>query len=536
MNWDYIIVGAGSAGCALAHELATSGRNPSILILEAGGSDFSPVIKIPAGVLAACKNFDWGYTAEPDTSRSGAVEPWIRGKVLGGCSSINGTIYMRGAAEDFDRWGVLCAGTGGWSAREVIPLFRELERSDQPGPARGTAGQLYVRTVRRPHRISQAFLAAARAAGYPLNEDYNGDSQEGVGLAQMTQRRGFRCSAAAAFLKPVLRYKGVKLVLNAHVLKVEISRGRATGVAFHTAGTMRSENARHVILCAGALNSPKLLMLSGVGDPDELRRHHIAVKIENSSVGRNFRDHPLLRMTYRTKVPTYNPTEGVLQKLGFLKDFVRYGEGPIANLFEAVGAVRSSAEAVRPDIQLVFLPVGYSKSSEGCGMAIADHPSVTLTATHSYPRGTGRIRLRSARPEDPPIIDYAMLADPVDVATLARSVRVMRNIMNTEPIAHLVEETTPGNAVMSESAVEEFIRRDTTICYHSMGTCRMGAESSSVVTPELRVRGTENLWIADASIIPEPISANLNAACMMIGKRLGQRLSDKNGTDRSSGG
>lgn len=199
MNWDYLIIGAGSAGCALAYELAKSARNPSILVLEAGGSDRSPFIKFPAGVLRACKNFDWGYRAQPDPSRNGATEQWLRGKVLGGCSSINGTIYVRGAVEDFDRWSRLCGNAGGWSAREIMPIFQEMEHSDQSGPLRGHAGPLHVRTVKKPHELTQAFVQSARAAGYPFNEDYNGSLQEGVSYVQLTQRRGLRCSAADAF-------------------------------------------------------------------------------------------------------------------------------------------------------------------------------------------------------------------------------------------------------------------------------------------------------------------------------------------------
>jgi choline dehydrogenase len=522
MIWDYIVIGAGSAGCALTHELARSGAR--VLVLEAGASDRSPYIKFPAGVLQACAKYDWGYRAEPDPSRKGAVEPWLRGKVLGGCSSINGTIFVRGAAVDFDRWAGLCSNRGNWSAQDVMPIFRELETSDQPGSSRGHAGPLHVRTIQRPHAITQAFLEAVRVTGFRGNEDYNGPSQEGVGYTQLTQRRGLRCSAADAFLKPLLRAgRNVTLIVEACVENIEVANGRASAVTFSRAGTSCRETARDVILCAGAINSPKLLMLSGIGDARELMRHNIDVVLDLPAVGCNLKDHPLLRLSYRTRIPTNNPTQGWLQKLGIAAEFVFHGEGPISNLFEGMGFLRSSDSQPLPDLQLFFLTTGYSKTTDG--WKLPPYPAVMLYLAHSYPASTGYVRLGGNRPEDPPRIEYSLFENPSDVEVLARGVRIIRKIMGTEPMASLVaEEITPGSAVEDHLALESFIRGNSSICYHSIGTCRMGADSAAVVDPELRVRGTENLWIADASIMPAAISANTNAACMMIGAKLGKQL------------
>lgn len=522
MPWDYIVIGAGSAGCAVAHELVKAGR--TVLVLEAGGCDRSPFIKFPAGVLRAAVKHDWGYRSQPDPSRNGAREMWLRGKILGGSSSINGTMYVRGAAADFDRWSAQCGNVGGWSARDVLPIFRDMEASDQRGPLRGHCGPLYVRTVRRPHVTSELFVKSACAAGYPFNEDYNGSSQEGVSYAQLSQRRGFRCSAADAFLKPLLGRRNFKLLLHATVQKIEFSNGRARAVSFLRKGRACTETAREIILCAGAINSPQLLMLSGIGEPEELKRHAIDVELPLPGVGLNFQDHPLLRLTYRTNIATYNPTQGLLQKLGFAAQFLSSGEGPLSNIFEGTLFMRSSASQPTPDLKLQFLAVGYLRMPDGA-MRLTPYPAVTVSVSESYPKSRGRIRLASPNPDDPPLIEYSMLGDQADVDTLVQGIHAIRRIMKTEPIAGVVEEEiTPGEQVEGQSALQAFVRSHTGISFHSIGTCRMGIGADAVVGPDLRVRGTENLWIADASIMPDHISGNINAACMMIGAKLGKQL------------
>lgn len=517
MSWDYIIIGAGSAGCALAHELVQSGR--SVLVIEAGGWDRSLYIKVAAAQPRACADHDWGYWSQPDPSRNGASENWIRGRVLGGSSSINGTMFVRGTAADFDSWNI-----PGWSAKEVMPLFREYERSDQPGPLRGRWGPLHVRTVKRPHAITKAFVQSACAAGYPFNPDYNGESQEGVSYAQLSQRRGFRCSAADAFLKPMLGRKNLKLLLNALVEKIEVTNGRAVAVSLLHGGENRREIARDIILCAGAINSPKLLMLSGIGDPEELGHHNIAPVRALPGVGIHLKEHPLVVTQYRTKIPTYNLTEGVMQKLRIATKFLVSGEGPISNLFEGAAFVKSSTAVPVADVQIVFLPFGYVKGPDG-RFTLAPYPSVTVLLLGSYPRSSGRISLKSKNPEDPPRIHCRLLQEQADVDMLVQGIHTIRRIMKAEPIASLIEEEiAPGANIEGPAALEEFLRKNTAISFHPIGTCRMGVDSEAVVGPDLRVRGIENLWVADASIVPDPISANMNAACIMIGMKLGKQL------------
>jgi choline dehydrogenase len=522
MKWDYIIVGAGSAGCAAAHELVKSGQR--VLVLEAGPSDRSLAIKFPAGVLRACQKFDWGYRAQPDSSRGGKSESWYRGRVLGGSSSINGMKYVRAAAADFDRWAELCGQTGGWSAREILPIFREIENSDQAGLLRGHIGPLYVRTVKKPHPISQAFIESAREAGYVFNSDYNADTQEGVAYAQFSQRRGLRCSSADAFLKPHLGKRNLTLWLHSLVEKIEIKNGCAKAVVLRHKGQLRRETTRNVILCAGAINSPKLLMLSGIGDREELNRHGIEAVLDLPGVGENFQDQPFLRLTYRVRVPTYNLTEGILQRISIAAKFLLYGEGPISNLFEGVAFLRSSPSEPIPDIRLTFLALGIAKMADGSS-GFTPYPGVTISLMKSYPAGRGRIRLASADPDQPPLIECPLLQERADIDTLIRGIHTIRRIMGSEPIASLVdEEVSPGGQVQTEPALESFIRKHSSIPYHSIGSCRMGVSENAVVGPNLRVHGMQNLWIADASIMPTHISADTNATCMMIGAKLGRQL------------
>jgi choline dehydrogenase-like flavoprotein len=520
-DWDHIVVGAGSAGCAVAYELAKAGRN-RVLVMESGGHDRTINIKIPALGTRAMRQFDWGYVSQPDPSRGGKTDSWLRGRVLGGSSSINGMNFVRGARPDFDRWASM--GNEGWSYADVLPLYREMERSDQPGHFRGNRGPVAIRTIKRAHPLTDAFIESAVAAGFPLNPDYNGETQGGVGYAQLSQRRGLRCSASDAFIKPLLRQSNVRLLLRAHVDLIHFDRGRATGVAFSRHGTSGFVSARHIILCAGAVNTPKLLMLSGIGDLAELQCHGIPQLIEAPAVGENLQEHPLVRLIYKSRVPSNNLTGGLFQKIKIAGQFVCGGQGPIASVFEAQAFLKTTPDLASPDIQLHFLTIGVLSSVDSPSPFLR-FPSVSVYVNKNYPKSRGRIRLASADPGAAPIIECNLVGDPEDRATLARGISVVRRITQARPLRDLLkEEIMPGPEYASDEELQRYIPAHTEIAYHPVGTCRMGSDSAAVVTPQLRVRGIENLWIADASIMPDLISGNTNAVCMLIGMKLGRYL------------
>lgn len=373
--------------------------------------------------------------------------------------------------------------------------------------------------------MTNAFIKSALACGHRFNEDYNGETQEGVAFTQLSQRRGIRCSSADAFVRPLLggRQKNFCLLLNAWVQKIEFVKRRAVSVSFIRHRKLRMEAARHIIVCAGAINSPQLLMISGIGEAGELKRHNIDVLIDLPAVGRNLRDHPLTELVYRTRIPTYNPTGGLIQKLGFVATFLRSREGPISNLFEAVAFLRTSPSEPAPDIQLHFTAAGYL--SEQDGASLVPYPSVSVFVNKNYPLSTGRIRLGSNDPSAPPLIEHRLLDDNRDVDSLVRGIGLVRKIMAAEPIASLVqEERAPGTRNLDEISLKDYLRSHTRITYHPSGTCRMGTDADSVVGPDLRVRGIENLWVADASIMPDLISGNTNAVCIMLGKKLGKQF------------
>jgi choline dehydrogenase-like flavoprotein len=524
MSWDYIVIGAGSAGCALVYGIAQAQPSAKILVLEAGGSDRSPLIKLPMWQVRASLKYDWGYRSQPDPSRNGTSEKWKRGRVLGGSSSVNGMMYIHGAAGDFDRWAELCGHTGEWSAMEIQPIFRDMESSDQIGPWRGDSGPLRVSTVRHPHAITKGFVESVCAAGYTYNEDYNGALQNGVSYLQRSVYKGFRTSSADAFLKPLLGKPNVTLFLNALVEQIEVVNGRAAAVSFYRDGEHRRETARDIILCAGAINSPQLLMLSGIGDAKDLKRHGIEVVIDRPSVGRNLREHPHARMIYRCKIPTCNPTEGFGQKLGIFAKFLRYREGPIAGAYEACAFLSVAPQAPTPDFQLLFAPLGV-EGKIGGALRLASYPACQVAILRSHPASSGCIRLASRDPKVGPLIEGRLLAEPADVEAMMRGIELVRHIMRKDPIASLLDcEITPGAEIKDKESLARYVRDNTEVAFHPIGTCRMGIDSEAVLDPNLRVRGTENLWVADASIMPDHISANINAACMMIGAKLGKQL------------
>jgi choline dehydrogenase len=377
--------------------------------------------------------------------------------------------------------------------------------------------------VRRPHAVSQAFIEAGQVAGYPFNLDYNGGDQEGLGYLQFTQRRGLRWSAADAFLKPLLHRQNLMLLLQATVERIEIENGRAVAVAFQHQGKPRRETANDIILSAGAVNSPQLLMLSGVGDPDELQKLGITPKVAMPTVGRHLKDHPLVHLDFRCRIPTYNLTEGLAQKLAIAGNYLRHREGPIAAAYEAAAFLKTRPDAAIPDIQVFFAPVGWG--AENGRAKLAPYPAIKIVILRSHAASSGRVLLASRDPFTPPVIESRLLEDPSDVDCLVRGIEIVRKIMAARPIANLIHsEVTPGPGIDTAQRLADFVYQHAEPSCHAMGSCRMGTGEDAVVGPDLRVRGLQNLWIADASVVPDAISANLNAVSILIGAKLGKRL------------
>jgi choline dehydrogenase-like flavoprotein len=333
-----------------------------------------------------------------------------------------------------------------------------------------------------------------------------------------------RWSAADAFLRPALHRKNLRLVIRARVHKLRLSARRVSGVCYERNGTLQEAQARQVVLCGGSINTPQLLMLSGIGAAEELRRHGIEVAVDRPGVGKNLREHPLVKVTYRMNCPTYNLTGGYRQKVRFLMQYLLTGQGPLAAVFEATGFLKTAPDIGEPDIQLHFMPVGVASTGDEGPFALP-YPAITVLVNKTHPLSSGEIRLANSDPRSAPLIECRLLSDERDLATLVRGVEVVRRIMRAHPIAGLVErEVRPGEERRDSLSIQDYIRSNTELAFHPVGTCRMGVDEEAVVTPELRVRGVDNLWIADASIMPDLISGNTNAACTMIGEKLGRAL------------
>jgi len=530
LQFDHVIVGAGSAGCVLANRLSASGLN-RVLLLEAGPCAIAAMKSVAADSYMNLSRFDWGYQSQPDPTRGGLTEPWPRGRVVGGTSSINGMNWVRGARADYDRWAAL--GNSGWAAEDIMPVFQSMERYTDgvrvsPGPdTRGRCGPLDVREVRNAHPLTRAFIAAARSAGYPANPDYNSDQQEGVGYAQLNQYRGLRRSAADAFLRKTLRRNNFRLLTEALVKKLLIVNRRVIGVQYDCDGSVHEVRAGHVTLCAGAINSPKILLLSGIGKAEALRKLGIEVVLDRAAVGENLSEHPLVRLIYRAKAPTYNPTEGLGQKARFLAKFLVTGQGPLASIVEAQAFLKTTPQLNAPDVQMHFLPIGYC-SSAGKRVVVLPYPSCAILVNKNHPASRGRVSLASGDPKVPPLIHPNLLADERDVETLVSGIKAARRIMAATPIVDMIEEEVePGGQHSAPDALSEYVRSHTGLAYHPAGTCRMGIDEDAVVRPDLRVRSIENLWIADASVMPDLISGNINAACMMIGWKAADIISQR---------
>jgi choline dehydrogenase len=517
--FDYIIVGAGSAGCVLANRLSESGKD-SVLLIEAGGSDDHWLFRMPLGFMmtAANPSYDWGYASEPDAKLGGRSLALPRGRVHGGSSSVNGMIYMRGHSSDYDGWRQM--GAPGWSYADVLPYFRRMESSWRgAGPYHGADGPLAVTPVRGDHLLTEPIRRAVLAAGFPESADLSGTQQEGFSTCEVTvDTRGRRASTAAAYLRPALRRPNLTVLSNAQVTRVLIEEGRAAGVEYQRDGVRGEARARReVILSGGAYNSPQLLMLSGIGPAERLAELGIPVVQDLPGVGRDLSEHPLVYMSFAARQATsfLSALRSDRAALSVLR-WALTGKGSFASqITSGVLMLRTRPELARPDIQLVFLPVRLdAKLWHPFGTRQSHVLSVMVMQLH--PESRGSVTLRSADPLDKPRVDLNLLSTAGDFADIRGGIAAVRRIFAQPPLSDLVEaEISPG----ANAALDDFIRNNLKITQHPAGTCRMGEDPAAVVDSALRVRGVRGLRVVDASVMPTIPGANINAPVIMVAER-----------------
>ena len=528
MQADYVIVGAGSAGCAMAYRLAEAGK--SVIVIEHGGTDAGPFIQMP-GALSYPMNmarYDWGYQTEPEPHLGNRRLATPRGKVIGGSSSINGMIYVRGHARDFDYW--RDQGAAGWGYADVLPYFKRLENWHDGGHGgdpswRGDAGPLHITRGRRDNPLTRAFVQAGEQAGYPVTGDYNGHQQEGFGPFDMTVWRGRRWSAANAYLKPALQRKNCTLI-RAFARRVVIDQGRATGVEVTHKGQVKVITAgAEVILAASSLNSPKLLMLSGIGPARHLAEHRIPLIADRPGVGQNLQDHLELYIQAAASQPvSLFKYWNLLGKAYVGARWLLNRSGPGAsNQFESAGFIRSAAGVDYPDIQFHFLPIAVRYD----GQAAAEGHGFQAHVGPMRSPSRGSVTLRSADPMADPVIRFNYMSHDQDWADFRRCIRLTREILRQPAFApYFKSEIQPGEAVQSDAALNDFIRDHVESAYHPCGTARMGAvdDPGAVVDPELRVIGVDRLRLADSSVFPRITNGNLNAPSIMVGEKAADHI------------
>ena len=520
IEFDYVIVGAGSAGCVLANRLTASGKH-SVLLLEAGPEDSHLWIHIPLGYgrLFKEKAVNWMYQTEPEPGLNGRNVFQPRGKVLGGSSSINGLLYVRGQHEDYDRWRQ--HGNLGWGFDDVLPYFKKAEDQTRGGDDfHGAGGPLPVSDWRHADPLSEAFVDAAAEVGVPRNPDFNGATQEGAGFFQTTTKGGRRASTAVAYLRPAKARPNLHVETSALAERILFAGRRAVGVAYRVAGIPRTARARkEVLIAGGAFNSPQLLQLSGVGPADLLRQHGIEVALDAPGVGNDLQDHMQVRVVMRCSQAitlndiVNNPVRKVLTGLRY----AAFRTGPLTIAAGTSGAFfKTNPRLATPDIQIHFLPFSTDKMGEKL------HPFSGFTASvcQLRPESRGSLRIKSADPAAPPEIRINYLASEVDRATNVEGLKILRKILRASALTpYVVEEIDPGDKIMSDEALLAYCRARGTTIYHPTSTCRMGNDSLAVVDQRLRVRGVDGLRVIDASVMPDLVSGNTNAPVIMIAEK-----------------
>jgi choline dehydrogenase-like flavoprotein len=523
MDFDYIIAGAGSAGSVLANRLSTDPA-VSVCLLEAGPPDDYPFIHMPGafGLFMFSRKYNWGFEAKSDPAlRKGAPIFCPRGKALGGSSSINGMIYIRGHQWDFDHWAAL--GNEGWSFADVLPYFRKSEANVRGADAyHGADGELHVSNWEKAYPISQVFLDAAREVGLPVTDDFNGPQQEGIGPYQFTIRDGKRWSTARAFLQPAKLRRNLTIITNARVQRIEFDGKRAAGVTFETRGQARTLRAnREVIVSAGTYNSPQILMLSGIGDPSELAAHGIKTVHALPGVGKNLQEHPDTCAAF-TSVPhdglRFTPAGIVQMATEGIKYFLANKGKMRTTITEVGGFLKSRPDVAVPDIQLHALPLLFDDS--GRDLKLMSQDGISCHVCLLRPKSRGTIALASPDPAAAPVIDHRFFTDPDDMRTLVAGIRIALGILEAPAFAsYRKKELFPGEGKRSDAEIEQACRDHMGTVYHPVGTCKMGRDEMAVVGPDLRVHGIEGLRVVDASIMPTLVGGNTNAPTIMIAEK-----------------
>lgn len=519
-SWDHIVIGSGSAGAIVAARLSEDPRR-RVLLLEAGGTADQLRFRIPA--MAAQKALgdpecDWLFATEPDPTRLGRTDVWFRGKVLGGSSQLNGTIYVRGNRGDYDHWAQL--GNTGWDYDSLLKIFRKQEQgTGSLAGSYGESGPVHISRAKGVPALAETFLEAMAEIGVPTTDDYNGEEQTGAAIIHVNQHNGLRESTAHSYLKPAAKRSNLTVLTGAMARRIIFEGTRAVGVEFDHEGRRRTERSAHdIVLSASAFNSPKLLMLSGIGDPDHLAEHGIAVVHANPGVGRNLQEHPCVAIKAFVKGHTVNQDMNLIGQMKIGAQWALTRGGPATFIFPAIAFAKSNPLLDYPDLQFHFGALVNDITADG--VKWLDRPGVTMLINVNRSSSRGYVELRSSDPLDPPKIHPNLLVDQHEVNLLKQGVQMGRSLWKTKAFAPLFEEEyEPSSEFADDAALEDYVRRQATTSYHACGTSKMGIDPAAVVDPRLRVIGVANLRVIDCSIIPQVPSGNINAISMAIGEK-----------------